>query len=157
MTHRTFAVKVTRRFDFAPERLFDAWLDPQKLRAWSEMALSASGLPADIRRVEVDARVGGRFIFSDMREEGEAVHWGTYLAIDRPRKLIFTWFTSEEEERENNSTVTLTFEPAGQGCVVTLVHEMDAKWAEYARQTEKGWSTMLDQIDVLLSRASAQP
>ncbi|WP_309086350.1 SRPBCC domain-containing protein [Chelativorans sp.] len=154
MTRPTFAVRVTRDFAFPPERVFDAWLDPQKIRAWSEITLSETETPADIRRVEVDARVGGRFTFSDMRPEGEAVHWGTYLVIDRPRKLVFTWFTSDEEERENNSTVTITFEHAGQGCVVTLVHEMNPIWAEYEKQTEKGWSTMLGRIEALLSRQS---
>ena len=150
MSSRTFAVTVTRHLDFPPERVFDAWLDPEKIRAWSEMALEENGPPADVRRVEVDARVGGRFTFSDMRPEGEAVHWGTYLVIDRPRKLVFTWFTSEEEEQENNSTVTLTFEPAGKGCVVKLVHEMNPKWAEYEKQVQKGWGTMLARIGALL-------
>lgn len=152
MTSRRLAVTVTRRFEFAPERVFDAWLDPRKIRAWSEMALRTSGLPADVRRVEVDARVGGRFTFSDMRPEGEAVHWGTYRVIDRPRKLVFSWFTSEEDEAEDNSTVTLTFAPDGGGCVVTLVHEMDPKWAEYAERTEKGWRTMLDTQARLLAK-----
>ncbi|WP_265519930.1 SRPBCC family protein [Nitratireductor luteus] len=150
MTRRTFAVEVIRYFDFPPERVFDAWLDPDRIRAWSEMALDENGLPADVRRVEVDARIGGRFTFSDMRPEGEAVHWGTYLAIDRPRKLVFTWFTSEEEEMENNSTVTVTFESAGTGCTVTLVHEMDPKWAQYEKQVEKGWGAMLDMQARLL-------
>ena len=153
MNSDSFAVRVTHTFDFPPERVFDAWLDPQKIRAWSELSLSASGLLADVRRVKVDARVGGRFTFSDMRPEGEAIHWGTYLVIDRPRRLVFTWFTSEEEEQENNSTVTITFEPAGRGCTVTLVHEMDRKWADYGKQVEKGWGTMLAQIGVLLGSA----
>jgi uncharacterized protein YndB with AHSA1/START domain len=152
MTRKTFAVRVSRNFDFPPERLFDAWLDPGKIRAWSEIALNESGLSADIRRVEVDARVGGRFTFSDMREEGEAVHWGTYLVIDRPRKLVFTWFTSEEEEQENNSTVTLELEPSGGGCLVTLVHAMDPKWADYGDQTAAGWTKMLDAQARLLER-----
>ena len=80
----------------------------------------------DIRRIEIDPRVGGKFTFSDMREEGEAVHWGYYLEIDRPRKLVFTWFTSEEEEQENNSVVTLTIEPLANGCRATIVHSTRA-------------------------------
>ena len=72
---------------------------------------------ADVRRVEIDARVGGKFTLSDMRKKGEAVHWGDYPEIDRPRKLAFTWFTSEEEE--NNAVVTLTIEPLAGGCRAT--------------------------------------
>jgi uncharacterized protein YndB with AHSA1/START domain len=94
--------KTVHEFKASAERVFDAWLDPIKVRSWA--AQPVPGMPSfDIRRVEIDARVGGKFTFSDMREEGEAVHWGYYLEIDRPRKLVFTWFTSEEEEQENNS------------------------------------------------------
>ena len=105
----------------------------------------------DVRTVEIDARVGGRFTFSDMREAGEAIHWGFYQEIDRPRRLVFTWFTSPEEAEENNSVVTLTIEPADDGCVATIVHSMDAQWAEYLKQTENGWHSLLSQVDSFLT------
>lgn len=133
-------------FQASAERVFDAWLDPAKVRAWMQRA--APGMRGfDVRRVEIDARVGGRFTFSDMREQGEAVHWGYYREIERPRKLVFTWFTSAEEEREDMSVVTLTLEPLAHGCRATLVHRMNARWAEWVQKTEKGWSTMLGKID----------
>lgn len=142
-------VDATTVYEFtAPaEDVFDAWLDPTTMRAWA--AQPVPGMPAtDIRRIEIDARVGGRFTFSDMREDGEAVHWGTYLTIDRPRTLAFTWFTSEEEEREYTSVVTLTLEPAAQGCRATMTHTMDARWSEWIEQTANAWNLMLRQIDL---------
>lgn len=141
--------KVTHDFKASAERVFDAWLDPAKVRSWG--AQTVPGMPAfDIRRVEIDARVGGSFTFSDMREDGEALHWGTYLEIDRPRKLVFTWFTSEEEEREDNSTVTLTIEPLDAGCRATIVHRMSDRWADYVKPTETGWGFMLRQVELEL-------
>ena len=86
-------------FRASPERVFDAWLEPELVTQWMSAALKQFGLTGDIRRVEVDARVGGRFTFSDLREAGEAVHWGTYLEIDRPRKLVFTWYTKTHNIR----------------------------------------------------------
>jgi uncharacterized protein YndB with AHSA1/START domain len=112
-------------------------------------ALKSFGLSGDIRRVEIDARVGGRFTFSDMREGGEALHWGTYLELDRPRKLVFTWFTSEEDEEASSSLVTLTLAPDGEGCVATLVHRMDAAWTEWVPRVEAGWGRMLSAIEAL--------
>lgn len=142
--------KTVHEFKASAERVFDAWLDPIKVRSWA--AQPVPGMPAfDIRRVEIDARVGGKFTFSDMRAEGEARHWGYYLEIDRPRKLVFTWLTSEEEEQENNSVVTLTIEPLPGGCRATIVHSMDARWAEWVTQTETGWGFMLRQIDMDLA------
>lgn len=146
----TFAVRVQRHIDAPPNRAFDAWIAPERIRAWMGKSLERSGGSKDsLRSVETDARVGGRFLISDMREEGEARHFGTYLTVDRPRQLAFTWFTSEEEEKEDLSTVTLTFEPEGGGCQVTLVHEMNAKWADYADSVEKAWGGMLEAIGSL--------
>ena len=145
----TVEARVVHTFKAPQERVFDAWLKRDLVRQWLSAALKGLGLSGDIRRVEIDARVGGRFTFSDMREGVEMVHWGTYLEIDRPRKLVFTWFTSNEEEQENSSVVTLTIEPDGDSCVATIVHNMDAKNAEYVPQCEKGWGGMLGQIDVL--------
>lgn len=146
--------KTVHEFRASAERVFDAWLDPVKVRSWS--AQPVPGMPSfDVRRVEIDARVGGKFTFSDMREDGEAVHWGYYLEIDRPRKLVFTWFTSEEDEQENASVVTLTIEPLVQGCRATIVHTMDARWTEWVKQTAAGWSFMLRQIDTDLAAQAA--
>ncbi len=154
---KTIEARVSHRFSASPERVFDAWLDANRVREWMALPFSAlGGRPVDVRRVEIDARVGGRFTFSDMREAGEAAHWGTYLEIDRPRRLVFTWFTSTEDEQENNSVVTLTIEPDGDGCVATIVHRMDARWAEYLSQAEQGWSGMLSQIAAMM-RAQSNP
>lgn len=150
----TVTAHASHRIMAPPERVYDAWLDPEKARIWMRMALTDFGLPGDVRRMEIDPRVGGRFTFSDMRQGGEAVHWGSYLLLDRPHRLVFTWFTSQEEEKTGISTVTLVIEPEGTGCVATMTHEMDAKWADYVEQTERGWSTMLTQIDIMLESAA---
>ena len=152
--------KVTHRFKASAERVYDAWLDPEKARLWQKHASAETrcGLPAalidlglsgEIKRVEIDARVGGSFLFSDMRDGTETKHRGTYLELDRPRKIVFTWIFGEQDEADP-SKVTLTIEPDGQGCIVSVVHEMDAKWADYIDQTESGWSCMLKAIDAFL-------
>jgi uncharacterized protein YndB with AHSA1/START domain len=146
MTEALAQAKVTHRFTASPERVYDAWLDPAKLHVWMKAALMEMGLAGDIRRIEVDARVGGSFFFSDMRDAGEAKHWGTYRVLDRPRKIEFTWIVDESEEADP-SVVTITIEPDGTGCVVTIVHAMAPQWASYVEKVEGGWSRMLRAID----------
>ncbi len=107
----------------------------------------------EIVRVEIDPRVGGSFFFSDMRDGVETKHWGTYLELDRPSKIVFTWITDEKEE-DDLSKVTLSLERDGQGCIATIVHELDAKWAEYRAQTEKGWSSLLRASDAWLGTSN---
>lgn len=132
-----------------PEQVYDAWLHPAKVTTWMAAALRASGLPGEIRRVESDARVGGKFVFSDFRGDEEACHWGTYLELDRPRKIVFTWIVDKSEEA-NPSTVTIAIEPtAASGCTVSVVHEMDSAWRDYVDRTAEGWMRMLRAIDQL--------
>jgi len=140
--------KVTHPFRASAERVYDAWLDPERVRLWLAAALKACGLAGDIRRVEIDPRVGGKFFFSDLREGKEARHWGTYLALQRPGKIVFTWITDESEE-SNPSQVTVSIVPQAQGCTATIVHEMDAEWKEYVERVESGWLRMLRAIDAV--------
>jgi len=136
-------VKVEHQFSASAEQVFDAWLQPDSARQWMIASLKSMGLEGDVRRVEIDARVQGKFTFSDMRDGNEAVHWGYYHEISRPQRLVFTWFTSEEEEQENASLVTLVITPLEQGCRATITHSMDARYEEYIAQTENGWGTLL--------------
>jgi uncharacterized protein YndB with AHSA1/START domain len=142
--------RVSHQFKAPADRVYDAWLDPKQVRLWMVAALKSFGLAGDIQRVEIDPRVGGKFLFSDMRDGEEARHWGTYLELARPRKIVFTWIVSESDESDP-SKVILTIDSEADGCVATLVHEMDARWAEYIERTETGWARMLEQIERLLS------
>ena len=149
MTSETVKAKASHRFAATPERVYDAWLDPAKLRVWMKAALQEMGIAGDIRRLEVEARVGGKFFFSDMRDAGEARAWGVYRVLDRPRKIEFTWIVDESLENEV-SVVTITIAPDGAGCVATIEHEIGAAWAAYVEKTEAGWSRMLRAIDAML-------
>jgi uncharacterized protein YndB with AHSA1/START domain len=146
--------RVTHRFEASAELVYDAWLNPAQARTWMAAALRSFGLAGDVQRIEINARVGGKFFFSDLRDGTAARHWGTYLELDRPRKIVFTWIVDESEEA-NPSVVTLAIEPEAEGCVATIVHEMDSKWTEFISQTENGWARMLRAVDELLQSLSS--
>lgn len=141
---KPFVVRVERRMAASAERVFDAWLDPALVPLWF-----APGL-GPMTRVAIEPRVGGRFSFAQQREDGEVDHVGEYLEVDRPRRLVFTW--SLPEYSADVSKVALDIAPDGDGCRVTLTHEMDPKWAEHAARTEHGWKTMLEGIEEALAK-----
>jgi uncharacterized protein YndB with AHSA1/START domain len=130
------ALTVSRRIAAPPERVFAAWLDPQ--------ALARFMLPTDdatVPRAVTDPRPGGRFEVI-MRTGGRDLpHTGTYLEIDPPRRLVFTW---ESAHSVDDSTVTLTFVPASAGAAtdVTLkqVTFLDATERD---AHERGWTAVL--------------
>jgi len=123
-------------------RLFDAWVDPEKARDWMAAALQEMGLAGDMRSVEIDARIGGKFLFSDMRGDVEARHWGVYRALDRPGRIEFTWVTDAADEQDP-SIVILSIEPDGDHCRARIVHTTDARWAEYVPRISASWERML--------------
>ena len=139
------SVTVSHRFEASAERVYDAWLDPEKVRIWMPTAMRKMGLTGELGRIEVDARVGGRFLFSDIRDGVEAKHFGTYLELVRPSKIVFTWMMDDADESDP-SKVTLTIQPEGSGCVATIVHEIDSEWADFTDQTKNGWHCMLQAI-----------
>ena len=141
---KPLVVRVTRRFEQSPERVFDAWLDPATARRF--LFATAAG---ETVRAEIDPRVGGAFNFTERRAGVEAEHIGTYLEIDRPRRLVFTFHT--ERNSTDLSRVTIEIVPAGRGCELTLAHEIDAKWADYKDRTEAGWTHILGGLAAALA------
>lgn len=135
---------VTRRFNCTPERLFDAWFDPAAVGSW--LFATPSG---EMRRVEIDARPGGRFRIDEQRGDQLAEHAGRYLEIDRPRRLVFD-FSAGPDSAPSRVTVMIT--PDGAGSVLTLTHDLDAAWADHADRVRGGWSMILDGLEGCLAQ-----
>ena len=135
--------RISRRFQFPAEDVFDAWLNPALAREWF-----APGL-GEMTRLEIDARVGGTFWLVQKRGTEEAQHTGEYLEIDRPRRLVFTWRTPP---LENVSRVVIEIEPTDDGCELTVTHEMDAQWADFVDRAAGAWQKMADAIAGALQR-----
>jgi len=145
-TEPNVKVHVTRHFSAAPERVFDAWLDPVMIGRWM---FGPALREEEVLRIDVDARVGGSFSFLVRRRGEEIDHVGKYREIDRPRRLVFTWGIAGESDDE--SLVIIEIVPRETGSELSLTHEMDAKWADYASRTEAGWSKMLDMLEATIS------
>lgn len=130
-------VQVTRRFEASPERVFDAWLDPETAGKW--LFATATG---QMVRAEVDARVGGSFIFTDRRDGQDIEHMGEYLEIERPRRLVFTFAVTGFLHLVTRVTIEIV--PVGTGCELTLTH--DGVLPEYESRTKMGWGKLLEKL-----------
>jgi uncharacterized protein YndB with AHSA1/START domain len=139
-------LRVSRRFEAPAERVFDAWLDPEKAGRW--LFATATGRMV---RVEIDPRVGGSFCFVDRRDGVDVEHVGEYLEIDRPRRLVFT-FSVPMYSRES-SRVTVEIVPLESGCELTLIHENVLP--DYQARTVSGWRRILDALAGSLAQGSA--
>src|SRR6266545_1118793 len=73
-------VSVTRHFDASPERVFDAWLDPELIGKWM---FGPALREEEVLRIVADARVGGSFSFLVRRQGQEIVHVGHRRGVGR--------------------------------------------------------------------------
>jgi uncharacterized protein YndB with AHSA1/START domain len=121
----------------APEKVFDAWLDPAKAANF----LAAGDTVA--RDVTIDAREGGAFRVVMQRRDIGIEHHGRYVLIDRPRRLIFTWLSSGTDWRL--SLVTVTFTAVEGGVRVDIEHE-GLPNAGQAGRHQQGWSSILRKL-----------
>lgn len=131
-----------RSFAASRERVFRAWIEPEALERW----LKPRGKAITVRAL--DARVGGSFCF-DLENGGSIV--GTYLHIDPPEQLVFTW--TGEAIQGIETIVTLNFFDQGPVTELVLTHE-GLNTDALRRRVEGGWPTMLDALSALLSSAS---
>ena len=143
-TEPCIEVRVARHFSIAPERVFDAWLDPVNAGRWLFATLSGQMV-----RVEIDARIGGSFILVDRRDGEDVEHVGEYLEIDRPRRLAFTFAVPKFSTE--STRVTIGIVASETGCELTLIHE--GVLPEYASRTETGWNGILDRLAATLGQA----
>ncbi len=144
-------VLLARRLDAHPERVFDAFLDPQKVAQW----MLAGSAENEISSISVDARVGGTFSFLVKSQGMEVEHLGGYVEIDRPRRLAFTWSAVVPRDAPGpkssgmGTLVTLDFAPAGVGTELRLTHEGVPE--DQAITTEDGWSKIIQALANSLS------
>lgn len=136
------SLDVTHDLPFSPERVFDAWLDPEMLKKFV-----TPGPGMTVPEAETDPRKGGRFrIVMRAPEAGDMPHGGEYLEIDRPNRLVFTW---ESPYSVEGSTVTLEFTPIDSGTRVTLTHVRFPD-GESRDNHKAGWAAILASLATAL-------
>ena len=133
----TSPIVVERSFNAAPDRVFEAFADPQGLAVWM--------CPADDTThasVELDFRVGGRFRIVMHGAERDYVQHGEYLSIDPGERIVMTWISEFVPEAEARTRVTVTFDPEGEGTRLRLVHDGLPSGDRYDGH-EGGWTRIL--------------
>lgn len=136
------SLTIKHRFKAAPEKVYQAWIDPAKMSRWLG--------PPDVIKVTTttDVRVGGRYTIQMIVPNDEHNVGGVYREVVPNRKLVFTWAWRSMPERE--SLVTVTFTPDGDGTLLTLHHEQFFDEAARDRH-EKGWKVIVPRLEILFA------
>lgn len=138
------------------ERVYEAWIDADLLKAWLPPGNMA--VPA----IAVDARHGGQYHISmqgtlDVHNgvatadpSGPiAVAEGTYLEVVPGRRIVYTWKGSWNPAEETQ--VTVTFADHANGTEVTVNH--DGFQSEQSLETHRsGWKSSLEKLSRLFEK-----
>jgi uncharacterized protein YndB with AHSA1/START domain len=138
---KEYQLVLERLLPAPPERVFDAWVNPETLvRWWGPEGFVTPELSLDVSengrwRTVMQAPNGDRHIVS-----------GRYLTIDRPGLLRFTWAWEDPDgTRGVESEVELTFRAAGSGTQLQLTHRKIAT-ADSRDSHRDGWESSLDEL-----------
>jgi uncharacterized protein YndB with AHSA1/START domain len=137
-------VQIRRRLKAEAEQIFDLWTKPDLMVRWM------SPYPGTVDcKASCDLRSGGAFSLVMSGEESSRVVSGTYVQIDRPRKLVFTWIGPLTNNV--NTLVTIELIPHGDETELVLTHERLPTMAIREGHT-KGWGNILDHLADAISK-----
>ena len=137
------SLTLKRRLKAPPEKVFAAWTEPEKVKAWF------GPVQITVTHVELDLRVGGLYRITAMSPSGEKHEVGGVLReVVRNERLVYTWAWHSTPERE--SLVTVELKPDGDGTLLTLTHAQF--FDEDARDRHQhGWNAALDKMEKLFT------
>jgi uncharacterized protein YndB with AHSA1/START domain len=134
---------ITRCFRVAPEKVWQAWTEPQALSRWFGPAEDPS-----VTTAEIDLRVGGHYRIAFRTRHGDTHEVsGFYQVVEPFRLLVFTWAWKSTPERV--SRVSIELERVDGGTEMHFVH--DRFFDEQARiNHERGWLAFFENLGHLL-------
>ena len=139
-------VQVRRRLRAGVEEVFDLWTRPDLMVRWM------SPFPGAVDcKASCDPRPGGAFSLVMSSKEAIREVSGTYVVVDRPRKLVFTWMGPLTNNV--NTLVTVELTPCGDETDLVLTHERLPTSAIHDGHT-RGWGNILDHLAAVVSKDS---
>ena len=148
-------VSVSRVYRTSMEAAYDAWINPLSLEQW----FGPSGFRMEV--LTHDPRVGGEWRFR-MIGPNDVVfhHFGVFVEISPPRRLVFTWASEEQVEgwRDENGAptrVTVDFRRRADGVEVRVTHER-LQSEDARRALPGGWGGGLEALDDFLKGSSCK-
>lgn len=154
MTEQTpRALTLTRMIDAPRDKVFRAWIDPERLAQW----WGPQGFTTPV--AELDARPGGRInvVMEDTQgliQKGSRYPMdGVFEEIVEPERLVFTSRAIIDDKPILESRVTVSFEESDGRTTITLqvvVTKATPEAEGPLAGMEQGWSQSLDKLAAAL-------
>jgi uncharacterized protein YndB with AHSA1/START domain len=123
------------------ERVFGAFVDADQLRRW----WGPAGFT--VPRLEFHATEGTDYRIVMQPPDGDVFHIrGTFRAVEPPRRLVLTFIYEEPDPDDQETLVTLTFDPTDPGTRVIL-DQGPFKTRARLELHREGWTDTLERLE----------
>jgi len=123
------------------ERVFAAFVDAEQLRRW----WGPTGFT--VQSLRFDAVEGTEYRIGMQPPNGDVFHIsGTFRAVEPPRRLVYTFNYEEPDPDDQETLVTLRFEPTDGGTRVIL-DQGPFKTAARLDLHRDGWTETLERFE----------
>lgn len=150
-------VFIEETFDASPERIFNAWTDPEKLVKW----YAPDGCTITFKKIE--AKTGGQFYSCISNPQfGDCWCIGEYKEVIPNEKIVFTMINADENGRPvDPSSIGMDPDWPGETLVTVTLADQNGKTKLQLHQTVSlelakktgaypSWLQMLDNMKTLL-------
>jgi uncharacterized protein YndB with AHSA1/START domain len=135
-TTETTMLERTLSIDAAPETVWEFFVDPERMKRWMGVDVTAEPRPGGIYRCEV---LPGH------------IAAGEYVELDPPRRLVFTWGWEKTDSptaiKPGSSTIEVELAPEGDGTRLRFVHR-DLPSSAAVESHSHGWDHYLPRLEI---------
>jgi uncharacterized protein YndB with AHSA1/START domain len=126
-------------FDAPVEEIFDAWINPDKIKRWMFKSQDSR-----IFRVDADVHSGGSFSILERESSGKIIdHFGKYFKVEKPHCLSFS--LEVPKHFPGITAVYIIFQERREGCEMTF-QQIGVDPA----LVEKNWMEMFEELSALI-------
>jgi uncharacterized protein YndB with AHSA1/START domain len=129
---------IRRTFDAPRERVWRAFVDPEKFERW----FVPEGMEAEVHAL--DPVPGGEMSVSWSSEEHQMDNEGTFEEVVEHERIV-----TVEETPQGANRLTYEFHDVGDGTEVVLTHELPD--AEMVDGASEGWGNILDNLEAVVA------
>jgi len=149
----TGTVRVKRTIKAPPERVYNAFLDPDAMVKW----LPPHGFTAKVHHME--PKVGGtyRMSFSSLNKKCPQAFGGKYLELKPFERIRYTdAFETDNPEMQGEMVTTITFKAVEGGTEVSVEQTGVPKLIKVS-DAQAGWGQSLDLLTALVEAPDFPP
>jgi uncharacterized protein YndB with AHSA1/START domain len=135
---------IVREFDAPRETVWRAWTDENSVSAWWH----PTGLITPRDSVSLDVRAGGQYRYTMVNGTDEYPTGGTYIEVDEPSRLVFTWGEPGTPVAESPEVTVLLEDLGGRTRMTFTLRGVDAHPGDGSFYD--GWQSAIDELEAFV-------